>query len=372
MINEKITLNQAIFSIILFCFGSSVIIGISSTAKQDTWISIVLATLLAIPVFLMYARMIKLFPEKNFFEIAETVLGKVAGKIVSAFMIWYAIHLAALVLRDFGEFIQVFDMPETPKLPITILLTLTTVYLARSTMRSIGKWSVVAICFVLSIVLLTFATSIHQMHFDNLLPIMEATPVQIIKSSCEIVAFPYGESVVFLCVADSFHKENSPYRTFLFSLAIVVFVFLAVFVRNLALLCTSMVNISYFPSYIAVRIIEIGDFFARIESSISSNFILAGIVKIAVCLLAAGKGIANLLGLQNNQIFVLPAGMLALALGSISYRSIMEMFLFLDYYMYYAFPFQILIPMIVWIAAEISTKKQKKRELASPPVGDSP
>lgn len=365
MATEKITFHQSAYSIVLFCFGSSVIMGISSSANQDGWISIILATICIIPVFLMHARIIKLFPEKNYFEIIETVLGKKIGKIITALMLWYSVHLAALVLCNFGEFIQVFDMPETPKLSITILMILTTVYLARSGMRSIGKWSVVGICFLLFVVLFTFATSVHQMHFENLLPVMEASPSQILKSSFEIFTFPYGESVIFLCVADSFHKKDNPYRVFFLALAIVLPVFLTVFIRNLALLGLPMINASYFPSYIAVRIIEIGDFFARIESSISSNFILAGIVKIAICLLAASKGIVSLFGLQNNRVFIMPVGMLALALSSILYTSTMEMFIFLDYYMYYALPFQIIIPLGVWIVAEF--KRRKKGQMINTP-----
>lgn len=370
MHNEKVTFHQAIYSIALYCFGSSVIMGVSTDAKQDSWIAILLAALFISPVFLAYARIMRLFPEKNLFEIMEILFGKVVGGIFTALLTWYAIHLAALVLRDFAEFIQVLDLPETPQLPIMILIALTTVYLAQGGMKAIGKWSVVAICFVSFVVALTFSMPIRQMNFKNLLPVMECCPAFLAKNSLPLVAFPYGESVIFLCLADSFRKQDSPYKLYFASLLLIVIFFLLVFVRNLALLGLTMMEASYFPSYLAVRIVEVGDFFARIESSISSNFILAGILKQSACLLAASKGIVRLFRLPCEQTFVLPAGMLALALCAILYQSTMEMMAFLEYYFYYSLPFQVIIPLIVWVAAEIHTRRQKKQD-APPMLGEA-
>ena len=371
MPNEKVTIHQATFSIMLFSFGSSVILGISTKANQDVWISILLAAVLAIPVLLIYARIISLFPEKNLYAISEILFGKIIGKIVSVLMMWYSIHLAALVLRNFAEFIQVFDMPETPQLAIMILITVSTTYLARSGMRAIGKWSVVAVCFVCFVVLFTFGTSIHQMNASNLLPLIESSPAQIAKESFAILAFPYAESVIFLCLADSFQKQDSPYKMFFYSLGLIVVVFLLVFMRNLMLLGRAMMELSYYPSYIAVRVIGIGDFFARIESSISSNFILAGIVKISACLLAAGKGIAQVFGVKTHRTLILPMGMCTLALCAILFKSTMEMFAFIDYYLYYAAPFQIIIPLIIWIGAERYTRKQEEKGASTASV-DAP
>jgi hypothetical protein len=84
-------------------------------------------------------------------------------------------------------------------------------------------------------------------------------------------------------MAGSFQKKDSPRKIFLYSLLIIVILFILIFVRNLSVLGPIMMRVGYFPSYVAVRIIEIGDFFNRIEGSISSNLVLAGIVKISVC-----------------------------------------------------------------------------------------
>ena len=155
MKNEKATFSQVMFSIVLFNFGSSVVIGITGGVEQDGWFTILLASLLVIPLFLVYGRIIRLFPQKDLFQVLELIFGKIAGKVLTVLYIWYAVYLSALVLRNFSEFIQVSTMPETPQLPILILMVLTTVYLVRSSMSSIGKWSLVMSAFVLAIFALT-------------------------------------------------------------------------------------------------------------------------------------------------------------------------------------------------------------------------
>jgi spore germination protein KB len=91
------------------------------------------------------------------------------------------------------------------------------------------------------------------------------------------------------------------------------------------------------------------------------NFLLSGIVKITLCLIVAAKGISNVFALADYKRMIMPTSMLVVALCAIVYNSAMEMFGFLKYYQIYAIPFQILIPAVVWITAEIRQKMQAKK-----------
>ncbi len=360
MKRERVTFNQAMFSIVLFNFGSSVVMGVSTGVGQEAWIPILAATIAAIPLFLVYGRIMQLFPEEDIFGIMNSLFGKIFGKIGIALLTWYAVHLCALVLRDFSEFTQISSMPETPQLPIMILMILTTIYLARSGMRNMGKWSLVMFFFVSLVVIFTFLAAIPKAKIDDLLPIGSHTRAEYFESSFQIFSFPYAETVIFLCLAGSYEKKDSPYKMLFYALLITLIVFILVFLRNLTLLGPAMMRISYFPSYVTARIIGIGDFLARIESLISSNFLFAGIVKITACLLAASKGLARLFELEDYRILVLPMGMLTMAISVFLYENTMEMFAFLKYYPYYAFPFQVILPLITWIGCEFYVRKHRK------------
>jgi len=359
MQKESISSRQGISILIMFLFGSSVIMGVSTEAGQDGWFSLLLAVAFFIPVALVYARIMRLYPKKDIFEIMETALGKPAGKILTVLLSLYAVHLSALVLRNFSEFIQVIALPKTPQLTMMIGMLLVTVYLARSGAKALGRWSLVAIILVLAVVVFTVVFSIDRMRFEHIQPVLVHDLPKIASGAFNIFSFPFAESVLLLGIASAIKKKDSPYKLYIFGALLGAAVLLVVILRNLFVLGPAMLQADYFPSYTAARIVRVADFLSRIEGSISMNLILAGIVKITLCLLAASKGTARLIGLEDYRQIVLPVGLIVLALCTVLYKNIMEMFDFVRFYPYYALPFQVILPILVWIAAEIRTRKQK-------------
>ncbi len=355
---ETVSIQQAVCIIILFILGSTVILGLSTNAGQDAWISFLIAVVMMVPLFLMYARIMRLYPETGFYDILILLFGNIAGKILIAVMAWYALHLCALVLRNFSEFIQIVMMPETPQLPLMIAMLLVTCYLARSRASTMGKWAIVMLPVVVAMIILTVFLSASDMDFSNLLPVFEKDPMVLIQGAYQIVTFPYAETVLFLCMANALKRQDSPYKMYGYAVAISAVFLLTILIRNITILGAPMVSAEYFPSYATARILHIGNFLTRIEGTITMNFMLSGIVKITICLTAAARGVARICNIQNHRTLILPTGLLALALCAIVYKSAMEMFGFLKYYQIYVVPFQILIPGAAWITAEIKAKKR--------------
>ncbi len=357
MLDKPLTRLQAVSVLVMFCFGSSVVMGVSTGVAQDAWISLSLGALYALPAILIYARIIELNPAAGIFDAARTRLGSIAGKVFGALMSWYALHLCALVLRNFSEFIQLSSMLETPQLPMASIMLLTVVMLVKGGCKALGKWSLATIPIVLFIVLSTVLLSINIMRPEFLQPVFEHSLGDIAGDAFQIFSFPFTETVLFLGIADFIRPGDSPKKLFLGGMGFAYVVLMLIILRNLLVLGPAVVSVEYFPSYIAARIISLGDFLSRIEGSISINFMLAGITKIALCLIVASRGIASLFGVKDWRRLVLPAGLMALALSTILYRNTMEMFGFIKYYAYYAVPFEVLLPLILWAASEIGARR---------------
>ena len=365
MQKELISSKQAISIIILFIFGSSVVFGANKTAGQDSWISIITATAMAVPIVLVYARIIALFPETDIYDIINTLFGKIIGKFLIILITWYALHLGSLVLYNFASFTQISTMKETPQIPIMIIMLMVTTYLAISGVETFAKWSIIALPIVILIVIFTIILSIKSMHFSNFLPIMEHDPEIILKGASQTFAFPYAETVMFLTLGYSLKKGSNPYRVYLIALLFGALILLVIFIRNLSVMGTQMMEISYFPSYVEARLISIGDFLERIEGTITYNFVLAGIVKITVCLIAAAKGIANIFNTDNYRYILLPTSLIILAVSATLYSNIVESVNFINIYPIYALPFQVLVPLIIWVWAEIKTRRGKKQLIST-------
>jgi len=147
---------------------------------------------------------------------------------------------------------------------------------------------------------------------------------------------------------------------FFIALTVATLLSMIAFMRNIGVLGVAFAKSVYYPSFATVRISSIGEFFARIESIVSSNYLFGGVVNIALCLFTVSKGTARLFSFGNYRQVVLPICLLCLALSLVIYKDAMQLFYFIEQYQFYVIPFQFLIPILTWIFAEIKTRKAKK------------
>ena len=206
-----------------------------------------------------------------------------------------------------------------------------------------------------------------QIYFTNLKPVLNHPSKEIATGSYRLLTFPFAESVLFLSMADRIKKTDNPYKVYLCGLLFGAAILLIVILRNTLALGPAMLKATYFPSYVAARIIDVSEFLVRVEGSISINFILSGVTKISFCLIAASKGMACLFDIGDYKIMVLPTGLSSLGLCSILYKDVMEMFNFLSIYSMYAIPFQFIIPVMIWIAGEIRQHSKRNGSVSAVP-----
>jgi spore germination protein KB len=80
--------------------------------------------------------------------------------------------------------------------------------------------------------------------------------------------------------------------------------------------------------------------------------------------------VARVLGFDDYRILVTPIGLLMVNLAYIIYKDIMEMFDWaFKVWPYYAFPFQVILPIMIWVFIEL--KQRSKNKSKETPVDDS-
>lgn len=362
MAKEIISQKQGIGIMVLFIVGSTLVLGAGSEAKQDVWLAILIAVLMAAPIFFIYARLLSIFPGKDLYEILENIFGKIPGKILSVLFIWYAFHLGSLVIRNFTEFITIVSIPETPQYIIAIFMILLCIWAVKAGIEVIGRWTAIMLPILIGVILFVSILFANMLHFENIKPVLYDGFEPVFNTAFSAFAFPFAETVIFTMVLQHLPRNSSVYKVYYWSLAIGGATILMVGVRTLLVLGSPNVSIMYFASYSSVRLINIGDFLQRIEVSVTMIFILSGFVKINMCLYAASSGIAKILNIHNYKQVVAPIGLLMMILSITIYRNSMEMFTWaVKTYKYYALPFQVILPLIIWIAAEIKVHLAKRK-----------
>jgi spore germination protein KB len=344
--------------LIMFIVGSSVIIGASSLAAQDAWIASILAIVASLPVYFIYARIVKLYPEKDLTQILCKLFGNITGKIVALLYVWYALHLGALVIMNFTKLIQVANFPETPLYIIGIFFVVTLIYIIKSGIEVMGRWASLFVILPILVILVTTLLGIGQFDFDNIKPIF-GSGAKLIEASFSLFSFPFAEVVLFLMVLGSLNKKDSPYKVFYTGISIGGALLIIATLRNILILGVPTVALTIFPSYVAVSVIGVGEFFNRFEVLVGGVFLLCGFIKVAICLLAAVKGTAQIFNVSNYKVLVVPIALLMLGFSFVVYSSMAEMFNWLKIYSIYAFPFQVIFPAVIWGVAEIKHQIKK-------------
>lgn len=357
MQKEQITDKEAICLLIIFVFGSTLIIGISGDAKNDAWIAGIVSIMMFIPMLLIFSRILTLFQGKDLFDILNITLGKVLGKMISILYIWYAFHLGALALRNFGEFINTVAMPETPMLVPIICLGLVCIIAVRLGIEVLGRITTYFLPILFFILIMVQILGISQFHFNYLKPILGNGLSPVLKGGFTAFSFPFAETVLFIGVFSSLKTQKSPTKVYLYGILISAATIIFITIRNISVL-GNMLSSFYFPSYGAVSRTKIGDFLQRIEVTVSFVFIFSVFIKSSICLLVACKGIGKLFNLKDYRSIVIQTGLLMVYFSYTVYDNIMEMkYWAFKVYPYYAFPMQVILPIIIWILAEIKVRK---------------
>lgn len=340
-----------IITIIIFC--DNIIFGLPGGLKQDTWIAFLLSLIFVIPLVFVYSRIIRLSPAEDFFGACEYVFGAFVSKLLNSLMLLYLLYMGSASLRNFTEFISLISLKKTPHMVIAVCIFTGAVYLAVSGTETIAKWVRFTVIAAFVMIGITILLGMPLIDFNNIKPVMEHSKSEIFGTSFKMLGYPFGEMVLILFIFKDIEEKRKVFGMLLMSLVLSVTVILTVFFKTLFILGPNSIEEIYFPIYAAVSIINIGKFFERPEVFLGFFYTIAGITKIAVCIISASKGISSIFKLKNSRSILVPGGIFMLALCSYIFGDFIQMFNFQKVYYLFAMPFQVLIPLLVWIGLEI-------------------
>ncbi|WP_058304060.1 GerAB/ArcD/ProY family transporter [Gorillibacterium timonense] len=363
---EKLSGLQAFSVLSLFLIGTSLFMGSAGGTMSDNWLAILVGMLYALPMMLAYGRLLVLYPGQDLFGILFAALGPWIGRVVSVFYIWFAFHLGSLVLRNFGEFNKSVAYTETPMFVPMLLVGLLCIWVVVAGQEVIGRTAAILFIGVIFVYLSVQLLSLPKYKLHYLLPILEHGWKPVLIHGFSAFSFPFAESVLFLTLFSSLKKPSQGYKVLLASLVLAAVTMILTSLRNTMIMGSDIAGSLYFPTYVATSRIQVGNFLQRIEGSSAVVFLSALFVKVSVCLLTACVGLSRVLGLKNYRSIVLQVGLLMVYLATFIYSSMMEMAEWAyDIYQYYAFPFQVVLPLLVLAVAEFRSYRKKPQQAAT-------
>jgi len=359
---ELISNKQGIALIVLFINGEASIYIEGICAKSDIWLAFLLGVVMAIPVILMFARLLSLFPEKNLFDIMEICLGKILGKIFIVIFTWFCFHAIAITLNDWVFFVRSAVLPETPGWVIIIVLGLACAYGVRHGIEVLGRWSEIFVVVTIFVVVVVFLMLIPKCEWSYLSPVMYEGMKPVIKGGFLTFVFPMTYIVGFLAVFSLSKEKNSSYKIFFYGLFIGSAILFVIYIGVILVLGPYNASSIYYPTYAKVSMINIGDFLQRLDILAAVVYVSGIFIQTSIFLLGTCKGFARLFAFPDYRFIVLPITFLAATLAIYEPESIMHYFEFgTEVWPYYVLPFETVLPLCVWVIAEIRVRVAKKR-----------
>ncbi|MDN5347467.1 MAG: hypothetical protein PWP65_1031 [Clostridia bacterium] len=286
----------------------------AKSARQDSWMSIMIAT----TVGLLIARLVVVlglrFPGKTLFEYAEEILGKVPGKIVGLLYIWlFFLYIGSGVIREYGVFMVTAIMPDTPIIVFHIVGVAVVAYMVRNGLEVLSRFNQLTIPTT-GLLAIVFILSTKDMKLARLLPVFDAGPLPIVKGSVA-PAMWLGEIVTFAMIIPYLIRPREAHRVATLSILLCSFFLTMSILEALLIFGPNVTGHWIFPAFNAVRVVSIANFLERLESVIMVIFMLGGFVKLGVFYYAAVLGSAQWLGLKDYRPLVLPVGVILVALS---------------------------------------------------------
>jgi spore germination protein KB len=358
---EKLTYKQGISLIILFISGSSAIITPGIAAKKDIWLATILAMIAVTPILILFERLLYLFKGKDLYDIIAIIFGPILGKGIIIIYIWFSLHLGALVINNFMYFINVIGLNKTPIIIPAIFIIIICIMAVKYGLYVVARWGEMAVILLNIFIGTLILLLIPYMNVQNIRPVLYNGIKPVLRGAFSTFAFPFGELVIFTMVFTSFHEKGKP-KIYIIGMILGGIILVLTSLTDVLVLGVDMVEIYYFSAYSVVKRVDFGDFIQRIEIFTSLMFLIGGIIKISICLFAASRGVSKLFNSKNYKFSITPIGIIMVVMGTFIYDSIMDMRNWaIEIWPYYAFPFQVILPVIIYVWAEIYVRKSVKK-----------
>ncbi|WP_349407660.1 endospore germination permease [Pseudalkalibacillus sp. SCS-8] len=359
---ERISSRQFVLLVMLFTVGSSIIIipsSLVSTASQDGWISAILASIIGLGLVFLYSSFPKLYPGLDLPSIAELVMGKFFGRIVVALYFFFCFTLAALVLRNFGDFLKTKIMLETPLEAIHIMFLIPVIYAVKLGFETYSRVAEITFPFVVLMFFILIALTSPQVEITNIQPIAGEDWKTIFGSSLSMVGVPFLELVILTTFYSSINHPEKTRKSFIIGITLGSTILIITTLFTILVLGPELTRLKVYPTYVWAKKISIADFLERIEVTVAALWGITLFFKLVLSFHAALIMLEKLFNLKDYRLLVIPMSFILYIYSLIAYPNSAY---FIDFatktWLAYALLFGLVIPVLLLIIGQLKKRGQ--------------
>lgn len=172
---------------------------VQDPAKGDGWISIILAGVGIQFLLIIYWFLLKRFPDDEFAQVIQKILGHTLGKILNILFYFHFIITGSLSTILMVKLLNLQLLPITPSWMISFLIISASIYLTISNLKIIAKFFVLAFTLIILLLFLTLFTFSLPQEIQFILPVGHSGIKNILIGSNNALFSMVGfEAILFL------------------------------------------------------------------------------------------------------------------------------------------------------------------------------
>ncbi|MGE8203207.1 GerAB/ArcD/ProY family transporter [Heyndrickxia sp. NPDC080065] len=363
MEKAKITAYQLFVLIFLFEQGSALVVSLGTDAKQDTWLSIFIAMIGGLFLYLIYYRLYLFYPDLPLTSYVQKIIGPFFGKLLGCIYLLYFFYIGARILRDFGELLLTFAYPNTPIFIIMAMMTLTIMYAVHKGFEVLARTGEIyfILIYFLAISGAILLVSSGLINLNQLKPVLEEGFGTVINVAFkQSLYIPFGEVIVFSMILPYLSNVSKAKLPGLLALALCGINLAITDAINVAVLGEDLVKRSAFPLLSTIQKIQVANFLERLDVFFMLFSIIGGFFKIGIFFYAGVTGTADLFKLKNYKKLIYPLGLvflfLSMSIASNFSEQLKEGLIVIPLYIH--LPLQIIIPLLLLMIAYVKNRKK--------------
>ena len=275
---NKLEICSITYFLMRACFMGISLNIILNLTKQDSYMSILLGSILGFIPLLLYLYIIKDKKDLNLKDYLKKQ-NKYIGSIIWIIMFIFTLLYTSYIYHQFTHFIQIEYLSKTPRFIILLAFLIPLLYLVKKGIKVIAEVSTILFYFSVILLVITLSSLIFQINIENILPIL-TNKNNIFNSSLTYISF--NVIPIFFLTNLPYTKENN-YQKVIIKTYILssIILFITTFL-TISILGINLTKAYIYPEFHLLKQVSVIGFLGHLESILAFQGIFDSFIMLTI------------------------------------------------------------------------------------------
>lgn len=287
----------------------------ASTAKQDTWISMLLAFAIGLLLILLYASIGKKAGADGLEAFINRVMGKWMGGAMLGVLLFYLFFLTALSLRDLGIFMTVQLMTETPLEVVLLTFVLVSAVAVKLGLETFARAAEIIFPLFLFLFILLLVFVVGKVDIANLRPMFNSGWNRIVYGGLNVAHFPYFNLFTFVFLYDAVSDPEQAKAGLLKGMVLGGLLLSALTVVCILVMGPEATARHLYPGYALGKTIHFGQYLQRVEIIMALLWFVSIFFRVTILFYCTVNCAARWFKLSGKRPLIQPVALILFAMS---------------------------------------------------------